>query len=125
MDSSGSVGSHNWIKSKDFVVDIIQRLTISAGCSRVAVLSFGNFAYKYTSLSDYTEGKSAIIKTVQAMTFKDEWTNTADALRTIVEEVYVDTNGDREDVKDVSVLLTDGEGNVKPKTTIPNAEVRG
>ena len=54
-----------------------------------------------------------------------EWmsgmTNIADALRIMRTEMFTETNGDRRDVPDYGILLSDGEATVNMDRTLPEA----
>ena len=56
--------------------------------------------------------------------FRDQWTNTGAAIALMSDVIFVASNGDRSDVSNVGVIITDGPSNRFPQLTIPNAQVR-
>ena len=59
------------------------------------------------------------------MEYMRERTNTADALKMVMEQMYTKENGDRDDARDVVFIITDGNSNVNQEDTIQRAvEVR-
>ena len=48
-------------------------------------------------------------------------TNIASALKMAREELFVESQGDRQDAPNYLILFTDGEANVQPEMTIPEA----
>ena len=86
LDSSGSIGNDGWRKMRDFVKEFIGRLTVNPDHVRVSVISFGNEATLHFGLADHStleETRAA----VEEIPWKDQWTNTAGAIRMMTEEV--------------------------------------
>lgn len=59
---------------------------------------------------------------INAMNFPDSSTNTAGGLDRLRVDIFSRNNGDRPDVRNVVIVLTDGVPTVNPELTIPNAE---
>jgi collagen type VI alpha len=53
LDSSGSVGSSNFNKMKDFVSSLVQEYDIGSNHVRVGVVSFSNTAHNNFDLNQY------------------------------------------------------------------------
>jgi len=49
-------------------------------------------------------------------------TNSADALKTMHEDMFSVANGDRPDVGNIAFMITDGVSNINYRRTIPEAE---
>lgn len=52
----------------------------------------------------------------------NSYTNTQEALRITREDQFQPRNGDRPEVPNFVVVITDGASNIEPENTIPNAE---
>ena len=120
LDSSGSIGKDGWRKMRDFVKDFIGKLTVDSDHVRVSVVSFGNEATLHFGLADHAtleETQAA----VEAVPWKDQWTNTAEALRVMTNEVFQPDNGDRSDAPNVCIVITDGPSNKDRERTVTDA----
>ena len=120
LDSSGSIGKDGWRKMRDFVKEFIGTLTVDSDHVRVSVVSFGNEATLHFGLADHAtleETQAA----VEAVPWKDQWTNTAEALRVMTNEVFQPNNGDREDAPNVCIVITDGPSNKDRERTVTDA----
>ena len=49
-------------------------------------------------------------------------TNTADGLLYAYQQQFTSNNGDRQNVQNIIIIITDGRSNVNPERTIPNAQ---
>jgi len=125
IDSSGSVGDKNFPKALNFTKTIIDFMNIGENDTRVAIINFGNNAHIINYLNT-TYNKSELFKIVDSIPYLAQMTNTQEALseanKTILNEEYgmrpVSTG-----VPKVVVVLTDGQSNVSPLLTIPNAQL--
>jgi len=59
-------------------------------------------------LTNFTE-KTALLEAVRKIRYGDGHTNTTGALRLMRTEIFNSANGDRADVPNVAILITDGE----------------
>ncbi len=107
LDSSGSIGFDNWLLILDFVSSMIDRLNVASDKIHVGLVVFSNNAAVEFYLGDYTR-KSELMDIVANIDYQDGVTNTASALRMMREDVFSGGYGDREDVPDVAIVVTDG-----------------
>jgi collagen type VI alpha len=56
------------------------------------------------------------------MPYRHGSTNTADALKTMRTQMFTQANGDRPDVDNICIVVTDGVSNINSRRTIPEAE---
>ena len=133
LDSSGSIRSanprdrsfDNWDLMLQFVIQLISRLSISRNNIRVASLRYSHEARldfhlnRYFTLSELTQA-------IRRLEYIDNNTNTADALwmmRTVIfDPTKSGARGDRPDVPNIAILITDGVSNVNERNTIPFAD---
>ena len=98
---------------------IIQGLNFDSGQTRTAVVTYSDDATVHYRLDAYVDKRS----TLDAISFLLERgrTNTAKALRSVAYNVFNSNAGDRNGVRDVVVIVTDGNSNVEHDYTIDRA----
>ncbi|KAK2188835.1 hypothetical protein NP493_122g04028 [Ridgeia piscesae] len=121
IDSSGSIGKTNWPKMLNFMKKLSSKLTVSPDRARIAVVSFGNKATLHFGLDSHASLKSTEAA-IDQIRWKDQWTNTGDALRVMKDQVFKKEHGDRSNAPNVAVLITDGPSNKDSWQTVPAAE---
>ena len=118
VDTSGSVGHHNFERLKTAAMEIIRSLDIDNGNYRVAFMSFSSNTKLEYGLDDYNT-KEEILNATRDATYIYGSTNTAGALRRMRDEIFTDIKGDRSGVENVCILMTDGRSNIDHYNTIP------
>ncbi len=111
----------NWTGITDFLNVIVEHLTINQDKARVAMVAFGNEARLIFNLTTHNNKKGlqdAISRTKPDL----EKTNTADGLKFVKDQILVPTNGDRTDVPNVIIGITDGVANVHAELVEPYAK---
>ncbi|XP_046546910.1 vitrin-like [Haliotis rubra] len=107
-DVSTSVGPRNYGKMKDFVVDTIRNISISSKKTNVAFMVFSDTAEVVFHLNTYRDNKTSIMEAIDSQTHTGGNSFLGDAIKLATSEVFTETNGDRSDVPNVVLLLTDG-----------------
>jgi collagen type VI alpha len=107
LDSSSSVLSVRFSKMKDFVKHIIEIYDIDGGSTRVGLITYNDDAQIRFNLNSFDK-KIAIFEFIDSMGYSGGATNTANALFTARTQMFVPEKGDRSDVDNMIVLLTDG-----------------
>ncbi|KAK7502428.1 hypothetical protein BaRGS_00006381, partial [Batillaria attramentaria] len=120
LDSSGSVGEVNFDRVRNFTISAIRDLEIDNGFFRVAVVTFSDSANIEFYLNSYVT-KDEIVNAIRNIPYVYGFTHTADALRRTRTEIYSPVTGDRAAVPNLVVIVTDGESNVNPLQTLPEA----
>ena len=105
VDSSGSYSRGEFYKVTEFVASAITRLNIAQG-TRVAVIVFSDTAEVVFYLDSFTT-KKAILNALNIQ-YMGGTTNTEAALKLAREQVLVLARGDRANVRNIIVLVTDG-----------------
>ena len=121
VDSSTSVTEQNFLVVKDFMIDFLSEASIDDGSVRVGVILFSDDDYLQFQLNDYSD-KLSLLRAIDAIPYKRGNTNTADALQTMRSEMFTRANGDRPNVQNVALVITDGVSNINQPRTIPEAE---
>jgi len=118
VDESGSIGSSNFNRVKSFLLHLLSRMDIDNCKTRVAVVTFatnigGGFNLSYCSCNS-SDCKSAISRLI----YSGGGTNTAVALAHVRKRMLTLTAGDRGNVPNVVVVITDGQSANKSATRV-------
>lgn len=121
LDASTSVTEPNYLLMKDFVKDFLDDADIDSGNVRVGVVIYSTADYIQFHLNEY-KTKADIYHAIDAIPYRHGSTNTADAIRTMRTQMFTQVNGDRPNVDNIAVVVTDGVSNINSRRTIPEAE---
>ncbi|KAI0230324.1 Collagen alpha-6(VI) chain [Lamellibrachia satsuma] len=119
MDLSGSV-ENEYEMSVQFAQRVVYGLNMRYDRTRVAVVTFSTTVGDQFYLNSYTS-KDAIIN---AMNFhhKGGRTNTQEALNVMRTTHFTPSHGQRTGVRNVAVLISDGNSNINADNTVPEAD---
>ncbi|XP_055882088.1 collagen alpha-4(VI) chain-like isoform X5 [Biomphalaria glabrata] len=115
LDTSKSVGEKNFQKCIFFLEGVVANLSIAPDSVRVALLRYSDKAQVVSYLNDDME-KQEKLKAVGSIQYIEGSTYTDLALELTNEEVLSPERGDRSNVSDLVVLITDGESSNKSST---------
>jgi hypothetical protein len=90
--------------------------------NQIGLVEFGNNASNIFYLNSFNN-LEAVINAIQAVSFKGENTNTAAGLLQMRTVQFTAAYGDRPDVSNVCLLLTDGGSTVNVGQTVPEAQL--
>ena len=125
LDSSGSIEKGNWDIMLKFVVKLIQAFTIGEDDVHVGIVRFSDTADISFRLDDY---ENDIIGTVKGIEYSAGGTDTAEGISTMAMRVFDPTNsglrGDRPDVSNIAIVVTDGESNNQQATINAASEAK-
>ncbi len=109
MDDSTSIDldPQNWRKMQEFVKDIIQAFPIIGDLTRVGIVKFSNNATLVFPLNKYGT-ITQLLGAVDAIQQQGGLTNIAAALKLLRTDIFNYANGDRPNVKNVAIFITDG-----------------
>lgn len=122
IDASTSVREQNFELIKDFVRIFLSDADIDNGNVRVGILIYSTEAYIQFHLNKYTS-RVDIYNAIDDIPYRHGSTNTADALETMRTNLFTPANGDRSDVENIAIVITDGISNINSKRTIPEAQL--
>lgn len=120
FDSSTSVTRENFLLMLNFAKDLLRDADIDSGSVRVGALVYSSGAQIQFDLHTY-QSKRDILKAFNRIPYVPGRTNTADALRSIRTKMFKPRKGDRDDVEDVVILITDSTSDRNVRKTIPEA----
>ncbi|XP_041374199.1 uncharacterized protein LOC121387240 [Gigantopelta aegis] len=122
IDSSGSVGYESFRKIKDYLRDFVSKLNIGADRTRVGVATFSQFSRAEIYLDSYYD-KRDLMNAISGLTYEYGNTNTASGIKLMRSAMFSNRHGDRPDVPNFAMVITDGLSNVNSKNTIPQADM--
>jgi collagen type VI alpha len=121
IDASTSVSERSFRLIKGFIKDFISEARVDSGHVGVGIVIYSTEVYVQFQMNTYTD-KQEIMDAVDAIPYRYGSTNTAGALKVMREEMFTEANGDRPDVDNVCIIITDGLSNINARKTIPEAE---
>merc|ERR1711962_722216 len=107
LDASGSVTPDNFGKVKNFLKKFLLEADIDGDKVRVGVNVYSTFNEVAFNLNTYSSKKD-VIDAIDALSFKGQGTRTGSALETMSSEMFTAANGDRANVGNVAIVITDG-----------------
>merc|ERR1712136_618628 len=121
-DESGSIGSNNYQKSLNFMVDVLKgyKDQIDAGDVRVGVITYSDYVDLQISLAKHTF--KYLKNTIQGLKYKGGTTQTGAAIKK--GNKNLDNNG-RSSVEQILMVITDGKSNDNVKKPSDNARKDG
>ena len=112
MDRSGSVGSENFKKSRNFVRTLVHRLQISSHGTRVGIIAYQSSSHLAVKFSDvHAQSPSAMSALIEKIAYTGGGTRTDIALEMANSGLFSPSGGDRGDKPNVLVVITDGKTN--------------
>ena len=111
----------NFELMKDFVKDFLYEADIDGGNVRVGVIIYSTRDHVEFQMNTYST-KADVYNAVDEIPWRYGSTNTADALKTMRTDMFTRQNGDRPDVENICIVVTDGVSNINARRTIPEAE---
>lgn len=114
LDESGSIGTTNFNLMKSFLSQLVDRLDID---TRVGVVTFSSGVRSRFNLGTHSS-VAAVKAAISSITFSNGGTNTAAALAHVRTSMLTSSAGDRSNVPNVVVVLTDGRSNNAAATRV-------
>lgn len=114
LDASGSITwlyPQNWNLMLEFVQKIVQAFPIGRDATQLAIVKFSTNANVEFYLDRYTD-KADLLKAINELVHPSGETNIAAALRRMRTDVFTSHRGDRANVKNIALIITDGNPNV-------------
>lgn len=111
IDTSRSISPDDFKLQMQFVYDIVNFLDVGMDDTRVAAVSYSNHLFPEFGFSDFTTKKEVLQAIKNIKHSNGDATRTYLALEHVHRVIFAPGNGERPDVVDVVVVLTDGETN--------------
>ena len=107
-----TIEDHHVSLSMQFISMMVGRMRIGSQETRVAAVTFSNYAQIRIPLNQYNS-LEPLQTAILDLPYSGGRTNTTGALRLARTEVFTEANGDRPNVKNIIVLITDGNTTVE------------
>lgn len=112
VDESGSIGSSNFLRIKNFLSDLVDQLTISNTAFHVGLVKFSKTAKTEFELERYSQ-KYYIKSAIKSMRYNEGGTRIAAGIRT---GSTLFARSSRKNASKVMILVTDGRSSDKTET---------
>ena len=120
IDASGSIRQSRFQVLLDYVTNVTRELEIRADRARVGVLAFSDHATVHFHLDSYVT-KDDVTQAIQTLVYQRRGTNIAGALKMMRTEMFVAARGDRPEVPNYGILLSDGVSTLSIGDALPEA----
>ena len=117
VDESGSIGSTLFDLMTVFLSQLVSRLDIDSGKTRVGLITYSSNVGSGFNMSDYRT-VNAVQSAISALTHTGVLTRTARALKYVRTTMLTTAAGDRGNVPNVVVVLTDGQSTNRRATRV-------
>ena len=117
VDESGSIGTAHFEQVKSFLSHLVGRLDVDSGSTRVGLVTYSTRIGTVFNLNDY-RSVASLQWAISSLRYSRGKTNTADALAYVRTRMLTPMAGDRSNVPNVVVVLTDGQSNDPPSTLV-------
>ena len=117
LDESGSIGSTEFSQVKTFLSKLVGRLDIDSGSTRVGVVTYATTARTRFNLNAYTT-VAAVQSAISRLTYSGGNTYTDRALAHVRTSMLTASSGDRNNVPNAVVVLTDGRSSNTSATQV-------
>ena len=128
IDSSGSIRDQNpkdksydnWVLLLEFMVKIVDMLNIGTNQVRIGAVKFSTTAESVFHLNQYSD-KDSLKTAIKAISFMGGHTNTSGGIRIMNDVEFTSGNGDRPNINNIAIIITDGVSTRDVGDTIPEA----
>ncbi|XP_035852104.1 collagen alpha-1(VII) chain isoform X2 [Sander lucioperca] len=123
VDESSSIGANNFIKMKDFIFRVATYFPIiGPQGTQIAVVHYSDEPRIEFHLRDFKD-RNSVLRALRALHYGGGNTKTGKGISYVLQELFQESLGMRQDVAHVLVLITDGraQDNVVPPSRIARA----
>ncbi|RNA15112.1 collagen alpha-1(XII) chain-like [Brachionus plicatilis] len=126
MDSSGSIGSPNFKKEKEFVLALLDKIKIGENDTRVSIINYNANIYNVVTFNS-TQTKEYITNSVNNIPYNGGGTYTFDALKRANDVILQEKNGMRSTktgIPKVVIVITDGASQNRNRTLFEAQQIK-
>lgn len=120
LDSSGSVGKSNFIKTKNFFNEMVEGFNIGSDRVRMGSVTYSTIVHDTFQLYEFTS-RDTLQNRIGGIPYDSGGTNTHRALKYVRETSF---RHSRSGVAKIVIVITDGKSNDKPKTVEEASKLR-
>ncbi|XP_051247897.1 collagen alpha-1(VII) chain isoform X3 [Dicentrarchus labrax] len=108
VDESSSIGANNFIKMKDFIFRVATYFpVIGPQATQIAVVHYSDEPRIEFRLNDFKD-RNSVLRALRALRYTGGNTRTGKGISYVLQELFQESLGMRQDVAHVLVLITDG-----------------
>jgi len=122
LDESGSIGSTNFKLVKSFLSQLVSRLDIDSGSTRVGLVTYATRVGFTFNLNTHST-VSSIQAAISSIQYSRGGTDTDAALAYVRTVMLRPAAGDRGDVPNIIAVITDGKSNNRQATQVFTTDV--
>ncbi|KAK3101772.1 hypothetical protein FSP39_006235 [Pinctada imbricata] len=115
LDSSGSIGNDSFETQRQFVSQYVNAFPIGPDNVQIGVVIYSDFPQLVFNLNNFTDN-ATLIENINKIPYTRGTTNTAGAIQFVLDNSFIPSAGDRDDVGNVLIVITDGQSNNKTET---------
>jgi len=109
LDASKSIGNENFQYVREYVIKLVRALPIGQDQVRVGILTYNEMPHTESHIAFNQYGDvDSLVEAIQNIPYKGKGTNTNSAVEWASQVGMSEAMGDRPDVKNFVVILTDG-----------------
>ena len=108
LDASGSVGTPDFQKQKDFVARFAQSFDIAPNKVQIGVVTFSSAPQNEFNLNRYHD-KNNLVSAIHGISYSSGNTRTDLALKYVEANSFTPAAGDRPGVPNILIVMTDGQ----------------
>jgi uncharacterized protein YegL len=113
LDQSSSIGHQNFDKMKNFVINLLLQSNLGQHGVRVGLITYNRYPYLQFHMNEM-ENHDQAIKAVEDIEYTGRGTNTGKAIGWTVDNAFKPEHGDRPEVPNKVLLITDGRARDPP-----------
>ncbi|KAL3856131.1 hypothetical protein ACJMK2_015324, partial [Sinanodonta woodiana] len=116
IDSSSSIWEPYFKQQLQFVQQMVNTFDVSQKKTRIGAINFSNRVVREFHLKTH-DSKERVLSAISEVEYTaGDSTNTNEALMVLRTEYFTERSGDRSDVPNIAILLTDGESTLMADT---------
>nr|XP_018671382.1 collagen alpha-6(VI) chain-like isoform X2 [Ciona intestinalis] len=108
IDASSTIGYNDFMKVKAWIKKIVKAFDVGPEETRVAVVQYSTSVQEEFNFG-HLLSKQQVLDAIDNMDYIMGDTHTGAALTYMLDEIYSSANGDRPDVPDLAIVMTDGK----------------
>jgi len=116
-DGSDSISDAEWTQAISFLNQLVGRLDVDSGSTRVGAVTFSSAVGTSFNLDDHST-VAQVQSAISGLVHQKDGTDTEEALIFVRTDMLIASEGDRADVPNVVVVITDGKSKDKADTLV-------
>ena len=124
IDSSSSIGKHNFQYVREYIVQLVSSLPIGQDNVRVGLITYNKFVNELIRFDQFDD-KQELIDYVLKIPYNGRGTFTNKAITWAAENGMIPEKGDRPDVPNFIIVLTDGKAKDDVRVGSPGLQEKG